>query len=50
MLVYWVTFESVVRWITSDIDSVLERGQLLKSLNRFRTLGVDDLHARIGIL
>ena len=50
MAVCWNMFKSVARWDGYDLDRILQiGGQLFKSLNMFRVLGVDDLPARVSI-
>ena len=44
MSVYWTLFKSASIWDSFDLDSILQKGDLLfKSLNNSRYLGMEDL-------
>ena len=50
MLVCWNTFTSVTTWDGTDLDMILENGdRLLKPLNQYRSLGVNDLPKAVNI-
>ena len=44
MSVCWTLFKSVSKWVSFDLDCILQKGDLLfKSLNNYRHLGMEDL-------
>lgn len=50
MSVCWSTFISATMWDGTDLDMILGNGdRLLKSLNLYRSLGVDDLPRSVDI-
>ena len=45
-----IVIKSISRWDINDLDQILRKGdELFKSLNEFKSLGVEDLPTKIEI-
>ena len=50
MVVCWSLIKSISRWDSNDLDQILRKGgELFKSLNKFKLLGVEDLPTKMEI-
>ena len=50
MAVCWSIIKSISRWDSNDLDQILRKGgELFKSLNKFKLLGVEDLPTKMEI-